>query len=275
MRCILLDLASVIGLLSGIIIMILTILLSGDIAGYIHWPSIVCTFGGTLAMTVMAFPFKGLVQSLKSLKYVFVYKPLDPESLIRSIIDLANIARKEGLLALEEAAHNIEDDFLQRGVNLIVDGTDPELVRNIMETELAFIEERHAGNRGVYEFMANIGPAFGMLGTLIGLINMLANLDDPSTVGPNMAVAIITTFYGSLIANVFCNPVVSKLKKRSSEEILMKEVMLEGILSIQAGENPRIIEEKLKAFLSPRLRENVSRYKNESKEADRGVESSI
>jgi len=275
MRCILLDLASIIGLLSGIIVMVWTILLSGDLAGYIHWPSIVCTFGGTLAMTVMAFPFKGLAQSLKSLKYVFVYKPLDAENLIKSIIDLANIARKEGLLALEEAAHNIEDDFLQRGVNLIVDGTDPELVRNIMETELAFIEERHAGNRGVYEFMANIGPAFGMLGTLIGLINMLANLDDPSSVGPNMAVAIITTFYGSLIANVFCNPVVSKLKKRSSEEILMKEVMLEGILSIQAGENPRIIEEKLKAFLSPRLRENVSRYKTESKEADRGVESSI
>jgi len=270
-----LDLASVIGLLSGIIVMVWTISLSGDLAGYIDPASIVCTFGGTLAMTIMAFPFKGLVQSLKSLKYVFVYKPLDPESLIRSIIDLANIARKEGLLALEEAAHNIKDDFLQRGVNLIVDGTDPELVRNIMETELSFIEERHAGNRGVYEFMANIGPAFGMIGTLIGLINMLANLDDPSSVGPNMAVAIVTTFYGSLIANLFCNPVVSKLKIRSSEEILMKEVMLEGILSIQAGENPRIIEEKLKAFLSPRLRENVSRYKNEHAEGDRGVESSL
>lgn len=269
------DVASVIGLLSGIIVMVWTILLSGDISGYIHIPSIICTFGGTIAMTVMAFPFKGLVQSFKSLKYVFIYKPLVAENLIKSIIDLANIARKEGLLALEEAANNLQDDFLQRGINLIVDGTDPELVRNIMETELSFIEERHDGNRSVFEFMANIGPAFGMIGTLIGLINMLASLDDPSTVGPNMAVAIITTFYGSLIANVFCNPVVSKLKVRSSEEILMKEVMLEGILSIQAGENPRIIEEKLKAFLSPQLRERVSRDKMEYAEGDRGVESSL
>ena len=269
------DLASILGLLSGIIVMVWTISLSGNLAGYIDFPSIVCTFGGTIAVTVMAFPFKGLIDSLKSLKYVFVYKPLDGRNIIKSIIDLANIARREGLLALEEAAYNIKDDFLQRGINLIVDGTDPELVRNIMETELAFIEERHASNRGVYEFMANMGPAFGMIGTLIGLINMLANLDDPSTVGPNMAVAIITTFYGSLIANVFCNPVASKLKIRSSEEILLKEVMLEGILSIQAGENPRIIEEKLKAFLSPQLREKVSRDKNEHAEGDLGVGNSI
>jgi len=255
--------------------MVWSIILSGDLGGYIHFPSIVCTFGGTIAMTIMAFPFKGLLEGIKALKYVFVYKPLVPESLIKSIIDLANIARKEGLLALEEAANSLKDDFLQRGINLIVDGTDPELVRNIMETELSFIEERHASNRSVYEYMSAMSPAFGMIGTLIGLINMLAGLDDPSTVGPNMAVAIITTFYGSFLANVFCIPVVNKLKIRSSEEILMKEVMLEGILSIQAGENPRIIEEKLKAFLSPQLRERVSREKNAYAEGDRGVESSL
>lgn len=269
------DLASVIGLLSGIFVMIWSISLTGSLLGYIHFPSIVCTFGGTIAVTVMAFPFKGLIESMKSLKYIFVYKPMDGRSIIKSIIDLANIARREGLLALEEAAYNIKDDFLQRGINLIVDGTDPELVRNIMETELAFIEERHASNRGVFEFMANMGPAFGMIGTLIGLINMLANLDDPSSVGPNMAVAIVTTFYGSLIANLFCNPVAKKLKIRSSEEILVKEVMLEGILSIQAGENPRIIEEKLKAFLSPQLRENVTKEKNEVAEGDVRVGSSL
>lgn len=269
------DIASIIGLLSGIFVLVWTILMSGDLAGYYDFPSVVCTFGGTIAMTVMAFPFKSIVQSLKSLKYVFIYKPLVAENLIKSIIDLANIARKEGLLALEEAANNLQDDFLQRGINLIVDGTDPELVRNIMETELSFIEERHASNRSVYEFMSAMGPAFGMIGTLIGLINMLANLDDPSSVGPNMAVAIVTTFYGSFIANVFCIPVVNKLKIRSSEEILMKEVMLEGILSIQAGENPRIIEEKLKAFLSPQLRERVARGKTEFAEEDKGVESSL
>lgn len=248
------DLASVFGLVGGIAVILITILISGDLAGYVDIPSIVCTFGGTIAMTFMAFPIRKLKEGFASLKYVFVYKETDAEYVIKSIIDLANIARKEGLLALEEAAQQLKDDFLQKGVLLIVDGTDPELVRNILETELSFIEERHKSNQGVFEFMAAIGPGFGMLGTLIGLINMLANLSDPSTVGPNMAVAIVTTLYGSIIANVFCNPVVNKLKIRSSQESLMKEVMLEGMLSIQAGENPRIIEEKLKAFMSPKLR---------------------
>jgi chemotaxis protein MotA len=205
-------------------------------------------------VSFFAFPVMKLKDGFSSLKHVFFYREMDSENLIKSIIDLANVARKEGLLALEEAAQQLKDDFLQKGVLLIVDGTDPELVRNILETELSFIEDRHKSNQGMFEYMATAAPGFGMLGTLIGLINMLANLSDPSTVGPNMAVAIITTLYGSLIANVFCNPVVSKLKLRSSQESLMKEVMLEGMLSIQAGENPRIIEEKLKAFMSPKMR---------------------
>lgn len=251
------DIASFVGLAGGIAVIAVTILLSGDLAGYIDIPSIVCTFGGTISMTVMAYPIKKLKEGFGALKHVFFYKQLEAENIIKSIIDLANVARKEGLLALEEAAQQLSDNFLQKGILLIVDGTDPELVRNILETELSFIEDRHKSNQAVYEFMAAMGPGFGMLGTLIGLINMLANLSDPSSLGPNMAVAIITTLYGSLIANVFCNPVVNKLKLRSSEEILMKEVMLEGMLSIQAGENPRIIEEKLKAFMAPKLREKI------------------
>jgi chemotaxis protein MotA len=262
-----LDLASVFGLIGGIIVIAITILLSGDLSGYIDIPSIICTFGGTVAMTVMAFPTSKLKEGFSSLKHVFFYQEIDAENIIKSIIDLANIARKEGLLALEEAAQQLKDDFLQKGVLLIVDGTDPELVRNILETEMSFIEERHKSNQGVFEFMASIGPGFGMLGTLIGLINMLANLSDPSTVGPNMAVAIITTFYGSIIQNVLCNPCINKLKLRSSQESLMKEVMLEGMLSIQAGENPRIIEEKLKAFMSPKLRNRLNAVK-EAKEGE-------
>ncbi|HNR04471.1 MAG TPA: MotA/TolQ/ExbB proton channel family protein [Bacillota bacterium] len=261
------DLASVFGLVGGIAVILITILISGDLIGYVDIPSIICTFGGTIAMTFMAFPIKKLKEGIAALKYVFVYAETDAEYIIKSIIDLANTARKEGLLALEEAAQQLKDDFLQKGILLIVDGTDPELVRNILETELSFIEERHKSNQGVYEFMAAIGPGFGMLGTLIGLINMLANLSDPSTVGPNMAVAIVTTLYGSIIANVFCNPVISKLKIRSSQESLMKEVMLEGMLSIQAGENPRIIEEKLKAFMSPKLRNMLDSAK-EPKEGE-------
>lgn len=261
------DLASVLGLIGGIAVMLVTILLSGDLAGYVDIPSIICTFGGTITMTIFAFPAKKLKEGFGALKHVFYYTEMDAENVIKSIIDLANVARKEGLLALEEAAQQLQDGFLQKGIMLIVDGTDPELVRNILETELSFIEDRHKSNQGVFEYMASAGPGFGMLGTLIGLINMLANLSDPSTVGPNMAVAIITTLYGSLIQNVFCNPVINKLKLRSSQESLMKEVMLEGMLSIQAGENPRIIEEKLKAFMSPKLR-NALEAGKEPKEGE-------
>ena len=144
---------------------------------------------------------------------------------------------------------------------LIVDGTDPELVRNIMETELVFLEERH-GEAGYLETMGTFAPAFGLLGTVIGLINMLTQLDNPDTIGSGMAVALITTFYGSLLANMLFLPLAGKLKVRSSEEILIKEVMIEGMLSIQAGENPRIIEEKLKAFLAPAIRNGMSLNKN-------------
>jgi len=252
---------------AGIAVMLLTILLSGDLAGYIDIPSIILTFGGTAAMVIFAFPFGKTKEAIGSLKHVFFYKALEAEGIIKSIIELANVARKEGLLALEEAAQALQDSFLQKGVLLIVDGTDPELVRNILETELSFIEDRHKGNQSLFEFMATMAPGFGMLGTLIGLINMLANLSDPSTLGPNMAVAIMTTLYGSIIANVFCNPVVNKLKLRSASEILMKEVMLEGMLSIQAGENPRIIEEKLKAFMAPKLRAKIGAEK-EQKEGE-------
>lgn len=257
------DIASFIGLIGGIAVILTTILISGDIAGYIDPASILCTFGGTIAMTVFAQPFSKLKEAFSAVKYVFFYKAIEAETVIKSIIDLANVARKEGLLALEEAAQQLKDSFLQKGVLLIVDGTDPELVRNILETELSFIEDRHKGNQGVFEFIGSMGPGFGMLGTLIGLINMLANLSDVSTLGPNMAIAIITTLYGSMIQNVICNPIVSKLKLRSSEEILMKEVMLEGMLSIQAGENPRIIEEKLKAFMSPKLRAKIGSDKDQ------------
>ena len=180
------------------------------------------------------------------------------EETIKSLIDLSNIARKEGLLALEEAAGSIENEFMKKGVLLIVDGTDPELVRSIMETELSCIETRHKGYIGFWENLGSMGPAWGMIGTLIGLINMLKNLSDINAVGPSMAVALVTTFYGSVLANWVCTPISSKLKANTETEIQMKEVMVEGLLSIQAGENPRVIEEKLKSFLAPDKRANFS-----------------
>jgi len=256
------DLATITGIISGIVLFVWAIYMGGTISAFINIPSAMIVFGGTLAATLVNYPFSKLASLTKMIKVVFNEKPLEAQDVIKTIINLAETARREGLLALEDAAYQLKDDFMQKGILLIVDGTDPDLVRNIMETELAFLEERHSEGQGILQTMGALSPAFGLIGTIIGLINMLKNLDSPELIGPGMAVALVTTFYGSLIANLFFIPMAGKLKVRSREEILVKEVMIEGMLSIQAGENPRIIEEKLKAFLSPNIRNGMSSSKN-------------
>ena len=247
------------GLLLGIIFVIGGIISSGKLNSYVDIPSIIIVLGGTFASTLASFPLRRFLNTFKVIKKAFYYQETSPGDVIEQVIALANVARKEGLLSLEEHAENLNDDFLQKGIMLIVDGTDPDLVRNILETELVFLDERHSDGQSIFETMGTYAPAFGMIGTLIGLINMLRFLDDPSTIGPNMSVAIVTTFYGSILANVIFLPIAQKLKVRSKDEILVKELMVEGLISIQAGENPRIIEEKLKTFIPPEMRRN---YRN-------------
>ena len=183
---------------------------------------------------------------------------------IKNIIDLSNVARKEGLLALEEAVNELDDEYLKKGILLIVDGTDPELVRAIMETEMVCIDNRHKKVISFYDTLAAMGPAWGMIGTLIGLINMLKGLSDIATVGPNMAVALITTLYGSLLANWIAFPVGGKLRYNNEIEIMLKEVTIEGLLSIQAGENPRFIEEKLLLMLVNLINDVNNNFENMS-----------
>lgn len=257
------DLATIIGMIMAFVLMVMGIV-TGDagwsaLVGFWDYKSALITFGGAFCAVLMGSQsIKKFFTGLKGFKLIL--KPLESneEDTIRSIIELSNIARKEGLLALEDAANGIEDEFLKKGVLLIVDGTDPELVRSILETELYCVEQRHKEVIGFWDTLGAMGPAWGMIGTLIGLVNMLSDLNDVSSVGPAMAVALITTFYGSVLANWICGPVATKLKANSGSEISMKEVMLEGLLSIQAGENPRVIEEKLKSFLSPERRQNLS-----------------
>lgn len=248
------DISTIVGLISGVIFIVVSILLNGRLGLFWDAPSVLIVFGGSLAALLVAYPLPKFLEGLKTVKHGFSNVVLDPLALITKINELALAARKEGLLALEEMAQSMEDPFLKKGILLIVDGTDPELVRSILETELTFIENRHKDNQGFWASLADLGPAWGMIGTLIGLIAMLDSLDDPSTIGPKMAVALITTLYGSLLANFFATPIQNKLKIKSNDEILLKQVMIEGLLSIQAGENPRVIEEKLKAFLSPDTR---------------------
>ncbi|MBS4536045.1 flagellar motor protein [Clostridium sp. D2Q-14] len=258
------DLGTAIGFVVGLVFIIFSILLSGKLSAFLNAPSIMIVLGGTVAATLVSFPLKKVVTSIKIAKHAFTDKRIDESSMIEEIIKLANIARKEGLLALEDAAENLNDDFLKKGILLIVDGTDPELVRNILETELVFVEERHKEGQGIFETMATFSPAFGMIGTLIGLINMLQELEDPSTVGPNMSVALITTFYGTVLANLVFQPIANKLKGRSKVELVIKEMIVEGLLSIQSGENPRIIEEKLNTFISPDMRQSNNASEGES-----------
>lgn len=233
---------------------ILGVVTSGGIQslpGYFDLPSICITFGGSFCCVLASVTLKEFLTNLKGFKLIFKVRESNVATMISQIIDLSNVARKEGLLSLEEAANNLSDEFLKKGILLIVDGTDPELVRAIMETEMVSTEARHKKLIGFWENVQTLGPAWGMIGTLVGLVNMLNNMQDPSSLGPNMATALITTLYGSLLANWICAPVVNKLKARNEDEMSEMEIMIEGLLSIQAGENPRVIEEKLKSFLSP------------------------
>ena len=253
------DLATLVGIVLGLVMVVFGIISSADISAitksFLDLPSFIITFGGSIAGMIGSYTFKELITCLKGITIAFKDPKLDYGGLIGKIIELSNVARKEGLLALEEVAGNLDDEFMKKGILLIVDGTEPELVRGILETELANMDDRHRKVSGFFDYMAAMGPAWGMIGTLIGLVNMLAKLDDISTVGPNMAVALITTLYGSIIANWFATPVSNKLKLINNNEYQMKEIVIEGLLSIQAGENPRVIEEKLKSFLAPGSRQ--------------------
>ena len=252
------DLATLLGIVVCFALVIFGILFGNDIStllNFVDVPSALITFGGAFCAVLASKTIPSFLNGLKSIGLAFKVAKYDLPEVIRKIIELSNVARKEGLLALEEASAELNDAFLRKGVLLIVDGTDPELVRGILETEMASIDDRHKRNISFWTDLGGMGPAWGMIGTLIGLVNMLQQMDDPSSIGPSMAVALITTLYGSLLANWVCTPIANKLSLNNNEEMAIKEVMIEGLLSIQAGENPRVIEEKLKSFLSPAEKE--------------------
>ena len=257
------DLASLVGLVLGVVMIIFGIISSGGTSAFgnfIDVPSIIITIGGSLASTLTSNKLPDFINGLKSITLAIKEPAVgNPADVISNIINLSNISRKEGLLALEEATHDMDDEFLKKGINLVVDGTDPDLVRGILETDLINLESRHKKVISFWEKWGEMGPDWGMIGTLIGLINMLVKLDDASSIGPNMSVALVTTLYGSIIANWLASPTATKLGVNNDLEIMMKEITVEGLLSIQAGENPRVIEEKLKSFLAPSERNNMGR----------------
>ena len=224
----------------------------------INPPSLVVVLGGTVGATLITFPLGDIMKVGAVVKNAFFSNALSPLDASRQIFDLANQARREGLLSLENTLESINDDFLLRGLQFAIDGTDPQVLRNIMETELIYVEERHNLGQDLFTMMNKYAPAFGMIGTLIGLVIMLNNMSDPTSIGPAMAVALVTTLYGALFSNLVFGPIAAKLKNRSQEESLYRQLVVEGLVLIVLGEQPRMVEENIKAFLAPKLRQAIS-----------------
>ena len=242
---------AVVGLVSGLLILILSIMTSGDIKSFIDIPSVAVTLGGSFAALVVSFPLKELLKVPKILKLLLNKGVEDRTNLITLFADMAKKARRDGLLALEDDIADMEDEFLVSGLQMVVDGVEPDVIRDILTLRLETTERRHRMGQSIFNKWGELAPAFGMLGTLIGLIVMLANLQDAAAIGSGMAVALITTFYGALVANLIFIPIASNLAVQTDEEMITKEMMIDGILEIQAGTNPRILEEKLTTYLSP------------------------
>ncbi len=253
------DIATPGGMLIGFVLLILAILIGGGTSGvgaFLNIPSVLIVVGGTVAATLVRYPL-GRVFGVAgiAMKTIF-FKLSTPQIEVQRMVQYAKIARKEGLLALESKIVDIKDAFLAKAIQLLVDGTDGDNLRIILDREIENVRYRHAIGKGMLESMGTVAPAFGMMGTLIGLVLMLRELDDPSKIGIGMATALITTFYGVLLANLVCLPMGGKLELRSKEEILLKELMVEGIVAIQSGDNPNIVEEKLIIYLSPSQRKS-------------------
>ena len=250
------DIATLIGLVGAFGLVVTTIFLGGNAAGFIDIPSVVVVIGGTFAVTFVMFPMNVVIGTIKVGLKTLLFKSSDPREIIKLITSLADKARKESIVALEKVP--VEDAFLKKGVMLVVDGSSEAIVRSVMEIELEFMKQRHRQGQAVFKGMGMMSPAFGMIGTLIGLVNMLSNLSDPASIGPAMAVALLTTFYGAVLANCVFLPLATKLEERSAEDALFMQIMIEGVSSLQKGDHPSVVNEKLQAFLSPAMREENS-----------------
>jgi chemotaxis protein MotA len=230
-------------------------ILPGNIKSFIDYGSIAITFGGTFASLMISYTPRMFVQIPSHLRIALFPRKYDTVKYIEKIVDYAKDARMKGLLSLEERLSTTDDEFLKSSLLLVVDSVEPEKVKQLLESELDYMEERHEQAIGFYEKGAQYGPAFGMIGTLIGLVLMLKDMQDASVIGPAMAVALITTFYGSVLANVIFSPIANKLRLRHEEEMLCKMLICEGVLAIQSGENPKFIDEKLTMLLPAKDRE--------------------
>lgn len=249
------DIATIVGLILGMGLVLGSIAMGGGGLGpFINIPSIMITIGGSIAAVLINFPLKSCLGLFGVVKKCFLVKLPSPNDVITEFKDIAAIVRRDGFMALEEKLPEISDPFMTRGLEMVVSGMDKAEIQSVLETEIAFSEDRHKTGKKIVDALGAAAPAFGMIGTLIGLVQMLRTLDDPSKIGGGMATALLTTLYGALMANLFCIPLAGKLEARNAEELMVRELMLVGIVGVVEGQTPTAIEDRLVAFLSPKER---------------------
>lgn len=248
------DMGILIGFLGTWALIFGAVLLGGNPIIYVDIPSVVLIFGASITIILFCFPARNVKNLAGVVKKAVFHKGVSVEQLIEDMVSYAEIARRDGILSLENTVKDIDDPFIVQGIQMAVDGTDPELIEQIMVNDLDNLIDRHDAGKGLFDALGKYAPALGMIGTLIGLVAMLADLSDPSKIGAGLAVALLTTLYGALVANAVALPLSDRLSKRSSEEVLYKTIIIKGVMAIQSGDNPRIVEQKLRTFLPPSQR---------------------
>ena len=251
------DIGTIVGIFCGFSLVVAAMTQGGGISWFLDGPSAMIVMGGTIGSTLISYPIRDMLSVFNVAQHVFRKKHFDAGEVIRQFVQLSKISRRDGILALQNAAGGIKDPFMVKAISLIVDTPDPVGVADILETEIDFLAERHRLGADIFTTMGNFAPAMGLVGTLIGLVQMLKQMNDPSSIGPAMAVALITTFYGVVLSNLVFLPMAGKLRARSAQEVKMKQLIVNGVLAIQSGDHPRVVEQKLHSFIAPRERKSV------------------
>ena len=257
------DIATFLGIISAFGLLGIAIMSQGNFTIFFNVPSLLIVLGGTFGATLINYPMKDIVGVLRVVKNAFFHKEIDYIGLIPGLMRYSRLARKDGILALDKVIHEIDDQFYYEGMRMVVDGIKPEVLEQTLRNEIDFLVARHRVGISIFRTMGQFAPAFGMIGTLIGLIFMLKSLDDASKIASSMALALITTFYGAILANILFLPIAGKLKERSTAEILKKEMILAGVMAIQAGEIPTMLEQRMISFLPTDYRRSYMEQKNE------------
>jgi chemotaxis protein MotA len=246
------DIATLVGLIGGFGIVIAAMVTGGDVGVFVNVPSLLIVIGGTILVAMMKFTLGQYLGLAKVMGKSFMFKSIAPDLIISETVELADAARKGGLLSLEDKT--VSSDFMQRGIQLLVDGHDPEVVKGLLNKESKLTADRHDSGITIFKAMGDVAPAMGMIGTLVGLVQMLSNMSDPKSIGPAMAVALLTTLYGAMVATMLVLPIADKLAVRKDEEALNQAMIIDGLLAIQAGQNPRVIEQMLRNYLPEKKR---------------------